>query len=414
MFPVLKIVIDIRYKVGSTDAMSLATAMAMNNLSGSSQSMLLSPNTTMPIYNAAEASLYTRLAHNSYPQVNTKPIAWTIPYGDDTSPVENYSLEQAASYIPTSNTITSDYGQSYRWSQTQRTPYLEQDTTTGYNSSGVSFIQTSNVRPATTAEPLSPLNLASMSSALPISLPERPYPRRMTTSDVSMPQRQLPMPQPSPAQSTRNTVDLLQDQRLRSAQLYAKPAFPWNVEASDTKSTQSWHDATGSDIQNATASEASSAELMAKASVPVTSVGDLSYMPITAGEDSSSATAQLGQLNFSTSSLLESMAAPASTATYSNFRNHNNSISTSTDALSFLPRQSSQTNLYSYTSDSVAKKHSEGSSNKAALVNGQRYTPLSQHQPHHAASIEGLRQETYKSQHVPLHRASMSNLDRTY
>jgi hypothetical protein len=398
---------------------------------------MANPNGTMPIYNTGSSPFYARSVPTSqYPQLDTKtsyPHSWTIPYSEETSPVEAYSLDQPATYLPSQNNLTNVYGDNYRWVQANRKPlhhghdtYLEQETSmpSSYPTPGLPYIQT-NLR-ATGSDAQSPLNMASLHSTLPISLPQRPHPRQMQVPEAGLPQRQLPMPQPGLAQSSRNVVDQLQDQRLRSAQIkggvslkttgtYSKPAMAWNAEPNVAE------------IQENITTDVSSAELMTQAtsSASVSGVDDgmMGYIPVTtpvnevvtASSSPPSQQQQQQQVNFNTSALLETMPGPTTTSTYSNFRNYALPTCSSSEQLSILARQTSHNNLYNFSSDNASKRHSlEDHSNEAALVSGQRYTPLSQHKTQHAAGLEGLRRDGFDTRHASLHRASMSNLNRSY
>lgn len=383
------------------------------------------------MYNAGTSSVYQRpLSATPYHQIDAKagvyPQTWTVPCPEETSPVETYPLGQSTTYVSNPNTLGNVYNQSYRWNQSNQrsalqsgaTEYLEQDASTPYATHGMPFIQTSNIRTTTGAEALSPLNMTSIQSALPISLPAEAHPRQLQTIDGTVPQRHLPMPQPSPAQSTRNTVDLLQDQRLRSTQAVnltgaysQKPALTWSGEA------------IGSDTQSTTSSEASSADVITPTSTsgPVTGkVADsiLDYTSTTSSiisKDLTASTSTPSQLNFSTSTLLESMPAPTTSVTYSNFRNYALPTSTSSDSLSILARQPSQSSLYSFSPDSAAKRNSLGPSNEAALVSGQRYTPLGQPAaPQQSARMDTLRRESFESRNVPIQPTSMGHLNRSF
>jgi hypothetical protein len=397
---------------------------------------MANPNGMMPIYNTGPSPFYARSVPTSqYPQLETKnayPHSWTIPYSEETSPVEAFNLDQSAAYTPNQNNLTNPYGDNYRWSQSNRKPlhhghnaYLEQETSmpNSYSAHGLPYIQT-NLQ-VTGSEAQSPLNMASLHSTLPISLPKRPQPRQMQVPEASVSQRQLPMPQPSPAQSSRNVVDQLQDQRLRSVQVkdgsslnntntYSKPAMTWNTEPNV------------SEIQENITTDASSAELMTQStsSASVSGIDDglMGYIPVTTSDNeaitassSPPSQQQQHQINFNTSTLLETMPTSVTTSTYSNFRNYTLPTCSSSEQLSILARQNSHNNLYNFSSDNASKRYSFGDhTNEAALVSGQRYTPLSQHHTQHAPGLEGLRRDGFETRHAPLHRASMSNLNRSY
>lgn len=395
------------------------------------------PYGMMPIHTVGSSPFYTRTVPTSqYPQLETKPVYsqdWANPYAEETSPVEAYNLDQPTAYMPSTNNLINVYGSNDRWNETNRkalhrgqNTYLEQETqiSSSYSTHNHPYIQT-NLRAASGSGTQSPLRITSLQSTIPISLPQRPHPRQTQVPEAGVPLRQLPIPQPSPAQSSRNVVDQLQDQRLRSAQImsgsslsntgsYSKTALTWNTEPNM------------SEIQDNTTLDASSAEPLAQAAataqVSGVSDGVMGYTPVInpvneAGTASSPPPSQQQQqkIKFNASTLLETMPAPTATPTYSNFRNYTLPTSSSSEQLSILARQSSLNNLYNFTSDSASKRHSLGDlSNEAALVSGQQYTPLSQPQTQQAAGIEGLRRDGFDTTHAPLHRASTSNLNRSY
>jgi hypothetical protein len=351
--------------------------------------------------------MYTAATHNpiySRPmtaQPHQFPQSWTIPYNEDTSPVDTYTLEQSGAYLPN----PAMYGSSNRWTHpTTKSLHHGQgayyDPDSSYSAHGLPYIHTNNTRSATTNEALSPLNMSS----LQLTLPERPHPRQYY--DSAAPQRQLPIPQPSPAQTSRNVVDQMQDQRLRSGQAmgpssvnsggtFAKPLLPWSLDSDNPLNV----------------SQATSAE--GAAMLPATTDGNMSYLAATSSADDAITTSTApASLNFSTSALLDAMSPSAPVSTYSNFRESRRpEISAA-----HMVRQSSQSNLYSFNSDSSGKRHSHGSesSNDATLVSGHRYTPLAHSQPQASPHLESLQREVFETRNNPLHRASMSNLNSSF
>ncbi|KAF2713614.1 hypothetical protein K504DRAFT_424390 [Pleomassaria siparia CBS 279.74] len=412
------------HRVGSDDA----TQIIANRNIASNMAFMTNPNEMMPIYNAVSSPFYNRsVSANQYPQLDTKavfPQAWTtISYSEDTSPVEAYTLDPPTTYMSSQNTMVNAYGDNYRWNQPVRKSsqagphaYMDQDSplASSYSTHGLPYIQT-NYRGAVGTEAQSPLNMASLHSALP----QRPQPRQMQIPEMAAPpQRHLPVPLPSPAQTSRNVVDQLQDQRLRSAQIMGGSSL--NATGSYARLPMAWgtHEPSLPDIQGNTSTDATSAELVSStaSSVPTsgTTDGVMGYMPAASAVDetvaeSSPTSSQQQPLNFSNSTLLDTMPAPATATPYSNFREYSRATSSSTEQMSLLARQTSNSDIYSYS-----KQQSTGDpSNEASLVSGHQYTPLSQPQTQHVASLEGPRRETFGTRDV-LHRASMTNLGRTY
>jgi len=355
-------------------------------------------NGMVPMYSAATHNpMYSR---PMTAQPHQYPQAWTVPYNDDTSPVDSYTLEQPGAYLPN----PAMYGATNRWTHPTTKSLHGQgayfDADSSYSAHGLPYIHTNNTRGATTSEALSPLNMSS----LQLTLPERPHPRQYY--DSAAPQRQLPIPQPSPAQTSRNVVDQMQDQRLRSGQAmgpstangggtFAKPLLPWSLDSDNTLNV----------------SQVRSTEDAVL--LPTTTDGNLGYLAAASSADDVITTSTApASLNFSTSSLLDTMNTSAPASTYSNFRESRRpEISAA-----HMARESSQSNLYSFNPDSAGKRHSHGSEspNDATLVSGHRYTPLAHSQPQVSPHLESLQREAFETRNNPLHRASMSNLNSSF
>ncbi|KAF2107627.1 hypothetical protein BDV96DRAFT_653701 [Lophiotrema nucula] len=404
------------HRVGSAEFPQVL-ASSLPQMVGGSPSF--NPNAMMPIFDAVRSVLFSPgLSPNQYHQVDTKSMLpqWNVPYSEETSPVEAYGFDQTA-YVPNSISIANVYGENHRWNQSRAhhggsSSYAQPDAgvSSSYTTHGPPYTSmNTNLRNSTANVPPSPLNMTPLQEVLPIALPDRPHPRTLS-SETPVQQRQLPMPLPSPAQTSRNTIDQLQDQRLRSAQAlngslilnssYAsKPPMPWKIEstaASDVSSTTSSIDTSSTDA----AAQTTTTGAVGGNDV-TTSANGLGFLPVTTMEDSTGNTS-LPQLNFGTTSLLEVM--PPPTQSYSNFRDYNIPTSTATQSLGLLARRTSQTNLYSYTSGNNPARNSSGASSEATLVSGQRYSPLTQSQTQHTS--DGI-----SMPHVPIHRASMSNLN---
>ncbi|KAF2033201.1 hypothetical protein EK21DRAFT_59289 [Setomelanomma holmii] len=362
-------------------------------------------NGLLPIYSASTPSpMYSRaMSGQHFPHLETRsmyPATWSVPYTDDTSPIETYGLDQPANYLPKPAPMSS----SSMYNAGCRLTYpTARSATQGGNGfydpdlTGLPYLNTNNLRSTVHGEPTSPLNMTSFYQALP----ERPH-TRQPLSESSAPQRQLPFPQPSGGQSSRNAVDQLQDQRLRSAQamsgpstvagtMFAKPLFSWSTD-SDSQA-------------NPTAVPAPDVPPQ----LPTTADGTLNFLSATTSMvgdgNSASAPSQL-QINFSTPALLENMNALAPASTYSNFRESRAQGSGPKN----LTRHDSQTNLYSFNSDSNSKRNSFSS---GTLVNGTPYQPLPQQQPQ-ASSVETSQCQSLENRPSSLHRSSMGNMSSSF
>ncbi|KAF1939005.1 hypothetical protein EJ02DRAFT_505072 [Clathrospora elynae] len=401
------------YRVGSDNLYKVVDTMNMaHGLSGMANS-----HNMMSIYSTGvNNGIYPR-----YPQVDTKPVyssAWPVSYPEDTSPGDAYNLDQPPPYLPNPTPMaipnSNSYVPSCRWSIPNTksmhhgtNAYFDQESS--YTAHGMPYMPT-NGRPSTANDALSPLNMSAMQMALP-ERPRQPHP-----SDTAAPQRQLPMPQPSPAQTSRNVVDQLQDQRLRSAQAmgastvdsrgsFAKPLLPWSADGDGQININM----SGATSTNGAAHVVSSAQLSD------TTEAAMSYLPTTTSmtdDAGATSTAPQLQLNFSTSSLLDAMSASAPPTTYSNFRE----TRAPTSSLSQMARQSSQTNLYSFNTDHVSKRNSQvgEASIDCTLVSGHRYTPLNHSQPQSSPGRHNMHRAPCQSRDMPLHRASISNQNSTY
>jgi hypothetical protein len=357
--------------------------------------------TMMQIYNIPSSPVRSRPL--TYPSgLDTKsvlPQAWySSPFNsEETSPVETYGLDHSAVYLPAQSSVA--YSGSYGWSTDSKpamTSYLGHDSSM-YRTQGQPYTQHS-IRSAASSDTLS----HSMTS-LQLTLPERPH----TRSGLPVSQRpQLPIPQPSPAQTSRNVVDQLQDQRLRSGQAmggsslsnggFVKPPLPF---ASD------------SDIQATTTRDALPAQTTT--SVPASTADTAPCCPIVATTDTEVLPVTLApQFDFSTSPLFDAMAAPARPA-YSNFRDSQDyKPMTSSPSKTTMPmiRQMSQNNLYCVGSGSNSKG-SSGASN-SMLVSGHRYSPLShtRKQPQYQASSKSVSNSTA----FPVHCNLTATLNRSF
>ncbi|KAF2127919.1 hypothetical protein P153DRAFT_293944 [Dothidotthia symphoricarpi CBS 119687] len=375
---------------------------------------LANSHATMPTYSASGSMIYSRgMSTPQYPHVDTRlmyPSSWTIPFAEETSPVDVYDLDQSSTYLPnaTSLTNTNLYGTSDRWShptarsfQPSTNAYFDRDPS--YSAHGLPHIHT-NLRPTPTTEALSPLNMSS----LHLTLPERPHPRQLP--DATAPRRQLPMPQPSPAQTRRDAVDMMQDQRLRSVQAmaappstsgsFAKPALPWNMDGDNQINANISSGSTSADV---------AAQIPAP--VPMESATDSTLdFPSTTTGGTDNPTSSHVQLNFSTSSLLDSINASAPPTTYSNFRECRLPTSSSK-----MVRQSSQTNLYSFDPDNTPKRNSFSgeTTTSSQCVNGRKYMPLA-HQSQRSSTTNSVHPTPFDDQHVPLHRASLGSLSSSF
>jgi hypothetical protein len=374
------------------------------SLTGMAQS-----NGVMAIYPATSNSpTYSRMTSSHYPQLDTKPIfpsTWNVSYSGDTSPVENYGLDQSAGYLsdPIAMTHPNMYAASCRWTYPPSRPYqpatsMYFDQQSGYSIHGSPYTTSSNAQSTTMDEPTSSMNMSS----LQLTLPERP---RYREPEVAAPRRQLPAPQPNPTQTSRNALDNLQDQRLRSGQ--AKTSSMSTGTA--LMRPPSWSSSSGSQ-----GSVPAIATTDASLHMPMTTDGALNCFTTAAiGDDTNTVgTTPPFELKFTSSPLIDGIIASVPTAPYSNFRASRLYRQSSTQ----VTRHDSQTNLYSLVPDKSAKRDSlhEDDSEDCKLVNGRRYTPLKHLQSQTSSASERLQRDSFENRSVPLHRSSLGKLDATF
>jgi hypothetical protein len=399
-----------------------ATNVLDNRYIAHSLSGLANSHNMMSVYPAGGSNaLYPRpMSAQHYPQLDTKSAyssTWIVPFPEDTSPVDTYSLDQPSAYLPSPASMATNnmYGHSCRWAHPSAKPlqsgaaFFNSDSS--YTTHGLPYSHT-NGRINTASDAISPLNTGM--SSLNLSLPERPHPRQHHPLDSGVPQRQLPIPQPSPAQNSRNIVDQLQHDRLRSTQAigastldnrgsFAKTLLPWNADADHQINVAE------------TTSSDSVAQVMAPTQLSNDSEGTMGYLPTTTSmtdDASATSTASQLQLNFSTAGLLDPINVSAPVNTYSYLRESRPAGSPSSQ----MARQSSQTSLYSYNTDNNSKRNSFGgeSSNESTLVSGHRYTPISHSQSQTSSGSHKMHRESCQSRNAQLRRASMLNLNSTY
>lgn len=373
--------------------------------------------TPIPLYDANGSPVYQRSMSSAQypPQIDTKsgvyPQTWTIPGFEDTSPVDSFNVDQSAAYMSAPNNMPHNCTQGYRKMNANARPtwsvsYMGYDNVAAYAGNGLPFLQTSNLRAEATTEAPSPLNMTSIQSALPMAFPERPH-QELTTRP------RLPKPEPSPFQTSRNRVDQLQDQRLRSAHVMtgsgtdlidAKPVFAWSSGDS------------ASSLQDQSCSEVSSANAPSHSVLasPIKFDNSLDFEidpALSAPGNDLNISSEQRQLNFNSSTMLEQVSLTTPSAAYSNFRNYALPISSSSDSLSVLARQSSQSDLRNFNLGNSEKRESfTDPSGQAAFEAGPRVSSLSQSlQPKHG-NANGNR----RVPNQPVHRQSMPTLNRGF
>ena len=411
------------------DSLTVSYALA-NMASDNSNNMmpLYSVRGNGPYYRSVQSHPYEQIdAKPAYAHLDAKPTYandWLASCEEDSSPTENYSFNQSASYMPTppqpagSNT----YSLPYRCTQpTVRTHtaaanyYSDYGQT--YTANGLPYLQT-DVRPDARIGPISPLNMSSLQSALP----DGPGQRQLQPTEVPLtPRRQLPTPQRKSGYALHHALDQQQDQRLRSSQTIATPSFSnatpaYTNAGSYTKPPQSWS-ATDGDL--ATTMSKAGATAMPPPTTPH-KPADATESPPTCfpsgrtADDVPNATEDAvssNTFNFSTLPLLDPFATAPTPPAYSNFR-ESRDFSASTPTAQ-ITRNDSSSSLYTYAFDDASRRQSlSGSGSSSNLVSGRQYTPLSQSAS--TSKMENLTRESFGAQTVPMRRTSASNFDTSF
>lgn len=360
-----------------------------------------SHQTMMQIYNDPASPIRSRpLTYQ--PGLDTKSILapgwYSSPYNsEETSPVEAYGLDHPGAYLPNQTPIT--YTGSYGFGSDNKPAmnnYLGRDSHM-YPTHGLPFSQ-HNIRNVASSDALS----HSITSPQ-LTLPERPH----TRSDLPISHRpQLPIPLPSPAQTCRNAVDQLQDQRLRSVQAvsgstignrgFMKPSLPFDGDI---------------EVHVTTSNEALPTHVTSSATAPSTDPA-LSYSSAIHTASDETPISSAPHFDFSTSPLFEGI--PALTQpTYSNLRDSQDCKSTtssSTKIVAPMDRRSSQNDFYSVGNNSNYNGLPDG--NDSMLVSGNHYTPLGQ--PTSQAQHQGSLKSTSNKSTFPVPCASSATLNRGF
>ncbi|KAF2853564.1 hypothetical protein T440DRAFT_310425 [Plenodomus tracheiphilus IPT5] len=402
------------HRVGSDHVHKVMNDMSVSN----SLTQMASANGMVPIYSNSGSNPYSRsMATHQYSHIDTKsvyPSTWTLPYQDDTSPIESYQLDQSSMYLPdpTPMSNSSMYG-SYRWNHPMQKQsheaagYMDQESI--YQAHGLPYMQPS-FRSNTAPDSISPL--ASM-PAMQMNMPDKSHMRQSHAPGAVSAQRLLPIPQPSPAQASRASFDLEHDQRLRSVQAmgasamdekpsFAKLSLPWSKEE---------------DVPTIVSEAASTAalQIITSSPVPVALEAELGYLPTSTSITNDGLAASMVpqmQLNFSTSGLFDPMSVTSPATTYSNFRECRTSNPSSTQ----MARQSSQNTYYSFGSERSSKRTSvsNGSSNDGTLSSGLRYQPLPHSPSRSSPGDKKQRREAMSKRHATVHRESINDMNSSF
>jgi len=274
--------------------------------------------------------------------------------------------------------------------------FVEHEPATAYTHGQLPYLSTSIVRTPITTENLSSFGMTSLHSSLPQQLADR----------------QLPAPtgkRVQPATSASSTGAL----RMRSI-THGQSAASNNVNVSLSYNGAAlrWPPGTAPlEGRNSGANNSPSTDRMppplSKGSLSSASTSEASVLSYaTSPEEGTHAVA--AAVSF-TSPGTRGRSTPSSNGQYS----IGHSLPIEKDAS--LPRQDSSSNLCSFGADSTNNSKrtsfsdvpiSEGST----LVSGQRYTPLSQPQPQHPASVEALGRMTFDGRLPSTHRNSAASL----
>lgn len=374
-------------------------------------------NEMMPIYSASSPVYRKAFSGSQFPAATVKSTythSWNSTPFNDESPIENYGLGATASLLgqDSSMGLYNAPESSLRWGQTSQkdalsgaSGFMEQEapSTTTYASHGLPYLRAPKTRFTSTSEPFSPLNMTSFHSTLPLPLP--------------LPDRHLPVPQPNRGQSTAEQVLSRAEQMpsgavqpimyfpvltSASSATYTKAAMPWTGEGAVSGASGSLSSTTSStsgEIVVPTPSKPCASAMAAPEPI-------LGYSITATSSPEPSPNSTAPSLGYSAATSCESIPITLSSS-YSNLPQQ--PVSTSSDTT--LSRQDSCSNLsYAYGPDNASKRNSLGevSSTEGTLVNGHRYSPLSQ--PQHAVSAESLSRGSFEHR-IPS-RGSVSSFSR--
>ncbi len=358
----------------------------------------------MPLYSTNYSLYHQPSSIQHYQMLDTKPVyhsTWSVPYPDESSPVENYSLDQSATFLPQPETMTaSQMCESVCAWNVHTMKNLNDDASVCFDPEPccpthelLPSVQSLHIE---TPETSSPLNMSS----LQITLPERPHGRKLNlpgaVPEAGTTQRQLPVPQPSHAQSSRNVVDELQDRRLRSIpgasiRYTQDPFLTPKVPLRAYREYQT------------SASELTRGESQANVVAPIPISGNaISYLTAAASianEAKLADTASQPDFKFNTSSLLDPVTPPTLVNPYSNFRESSHQASFATQ----LTRHSSHPDLYSLNNETLVKRDSmySESFNEGRLSDGHSYTPIKHSSPPQISTADRLRRGSFELQSSP-------------
>lgn len=373
-----------------TIAQSL-TDMANTNMGG-----------MMPICNSnGSQTLYSRQGvPQEYTQLSTKsayPTTWHLPYSEDIPVVEPYAMEHGSPH-PSNSTSISDsslYVSGCRWPRMMMTKPVQQGPPTFLDDSSYSqslqYAQ-EDIPDMVIPDSHSPLSMSS----LQMTLPERPL-QQTRFIDMAANQRHLPIPQPNPAQTSRNIVDQMQDQRLRSVQGIGGSVV-------DTKSSYNkslaW--SLNSDVQDSIGQVENSKD-------PSNSRNDETDYGSTTATAEGNAMCPTSVVQpphaFGANDLTSSMTAQLSTCP-------NNRKSKAPDSqTSRVLQQKSDGNFYNYSMERVGNRRlSETESSNYRTAAAQAYVHLN-HDPSHTAAHESeVNHSNFQTQSISICSPSISNV----
>lgn len=364
-------------------------------------------NSGQPFLLHGTTPCYTRPTSSHMDHSPTKSIyssGWTTPYSEETSPVENYFPNHHGSYTQNSGPVlgSNAYAMHDEWTYPTKQsnnlaaiPYYDQVVPYIHNGLPMSSSSTSSSHDS---EPYSSMNMTS----LQMSLPERPPPQQHST-DRSYQRHLLPIPQPSSHQSSRNVVDQLQHQRLRSAHgvgtssmsanpIYSKPLIPW-VGDNNSHVNPSCKEPAESALSSCTTSDDAS-------TFPASTCS-------TDGLNNAATTMPLN-LNFSSSALLDTITAPSPHITYSNFRQKRTPCQPAQES---TYENNSGFSMYTFETNKASRRKAKGdASPTSTLVSGHRYSPPALDISPTPYANSKSKQEFYTDHKVPVQRSSLSKL----
>ncbi|KAI9817273.1 MAG: hypothetical protein M1827_001386 [Pycnora praestabilis] len=354
----------------------------------------------------------------SYPSRSIKqayPTSYSMGFNDDA--VEPYTITSPPCMLPNQDVVSmgSIYNNqdTLRWNPIiqHKVPsgglLIDQDSPPSYGGLNLPYFNSTSrmsaSMPAMASESAAFFpGLTSLAASLPAPTPsgDRILPNPTTG------RTQLPNSSATLTHGSLNDTPLLTSYGSGNGLNY-KSSAPWGTESIGSSSSQSYSGTISAHPQNVMTVPST-----ANSTASTVRDSSLTYIPIShspgAGAGSSTSS-----LTYNTTNL------PTPSTPHSAYTNTNSTTSmfpTSSSNEALLPSHGSSSNLYSYSSDSSARRDSSSDTmdSDGTLVSGHQYTQIPHPQSQHHATFEVLpRGRTSESRPHTAHRTSIASLSHS-